>query len=120
MKVTSSLTKNYEFRRLYSKGKTAASKTVVVYCLRNSKAENKLGITVSAKLGGAVQRNRIRRRLKEIYRLNEHTLKAGYNIVIVARQRSRYAGWRELESSVLSLFRKLGLTTDSSPERKNI
>jgi len=112
MRYTSSLRKNHEFRRLYNKGKNAASKCVVVYCNRNGKAENRLGITVSTKLGGAVQRNRIRRRLKEIYRLNEPTLRTGYDIVLVARMRSRFAGWNELESSVLALLDKLGLVKD--------
>jgi len=110
MEFTTSLAKNYEFKRLYNKGKSAASKCVIVYSLRNGKSENRLGITVSTKLGGAVRRNRIRRRLKEIYRLSEHTLHTGYDIVIVARLRSRHAGYNELESSVLSLFGKLGLT----------
>jgi len=109
MRNTISLNRNYEFRRLYNKGKSAASKSVVVYCMRNNTAENRIGITVSTKLGGAVQRNRIRRRLKEIYRINEHRLLIGYNIVIVARQRSRYAMWSELEASVIYLFNKLGL-----------
>ena len=109
MKFTSSLKKNYEFKRLYNKGKSAASQCAVVYCRRNGKAENRLGVTVSAKLGGAVQRNRIRRRLKEIYRQNEGDLKSGYDIVIVARMRSRYAEFREIESSVIFLFRKLDI-----------
>jgi len=109
MRYTTSLTKNYEFKRLYNKGRNAASKCAVIYCAKNGSTDNKLGITVSTKLGGAVQRNRIRRRLKEIYRLNEHSLRTGYNIVLVARMRSRYAGWNELETSVLSLFNKLGL-----------
>ena len=109
MDFTKSLTKNYEFRRLYNKGKSAASKFVVVYCNRNNEQENRLGITVSTKLGGAVQRNRIRRRLKEVYRLNEHVLCKGFNVVLVARSSSRYVGWSELESSVLALFVKLGL-----------
>jgi ribonuclease P protein component len=107
LKVTTSLKKNYEFRRLYNKGKSAASQCAVVYCRRNGKAENRLGLTVSAKLGGAVQRNRIRRRLKEIYRTNEDKMAPGYDVVIVARQRSRHAGYSEIETSVLSLFRKL-------------
>jgi len=111
MHNTISLTKNYEFKRLYNKGKNAASKCVVVYCIKNNSPKNRLGITVSAKLGGAVQRNRIRRRLKEIYRINEQTLCTGVDIVIVARFRSRNATWSELESSVLSLFRKLGLAS---------
>ena len=104
-----SLTKNYEFKRLYNKGKRFASGYVVVYCSRNNSAVNKLGITVSTKLGGAVQRNRIRRRLKEIYRQNEPALRKGYNIVLVARHGSRDVKWKDLESSVSHLFRKLGL-----------
>jgi len=114
MEFTESLSKNYEFKRLYNKGRNAATKCVVIYCMRNGKPVNKLGITVSTKLGGAVKRNRIRRRLKEIYRLNENALRSGYSIVLIARQRSRYAGWSELESSVLYLFKKLGLLRDGN------
>ena len=117
MHHTVSLKKNYEFKRLYNKGKSMASRCVVVYCLRTNKIENRLGITVSTKHGGAVQRNRIRRRLKEIYRIHEHTIRIGYSIVIVARSKSRCARWDELESSVLSLFRKLGLM-EASNEKK--
>ena len=109
MKYTTSLKKNHEFKRLYNKGKSAASQCAVVYCRRNGRAENRLGLTVSTKLGGAVQRNRIRRRLKEIYRLNEENLSPGYDIVIVARAKSRFVGYKELESGVLPLFKKLEL-----------
>lgn len=110
MTKTTSLKKNHEFRRLYKKGKNAATKCAVVYCMRNRTEQNRLGITVSTKLGGAVVRNRIRRRLKEVYRLSEKSLHTGYDIVIVARMRSRHAAWDELQSSVLYLFRKLGIT----------
>lgn len=109
MKFTTSLKKNHEFKRLYSKGKSAASQCVVVYCRKNYLPGNRFGVTVSTKLGGAVQRNRIRRRLKEIYRLNESKLTAGYDIVLVARMRSRTAEFAELNSSVLSLLKKLGI-----------
>jgi len=109
MKYTTSLKKNHEFKKLYNKGVSAASKYVVIYCRRNGGTENRLGITVSKKLGGAVQRNRIRRRLKEIYRLNEKKLSVGYDIVLVARMRSRFSKYRELEDAVLTLFRKLKL-----------
>ena len=107
LKFTTSLKKNHEFKRLYNKGKSAAAQSAVVYCRRNGSFENRLGITVSTKIGGAVQRNRIRRRLKEIYRINESKLSNGYDIVIVARMRSRFAGYRELESSITSLFSRL-------------
>ena len=119
MKFTASLKKNYEFKRLYNKGKSAASQCVVVYCRRNGSAGNRLGVTVSTKIGGAVQRNRIRRRLKEIYRLNEWSLSPGYDIVIVARMKSRFVGYRELESSVLPLFRKLNLNREPSTGAPN-
>jgi len=109
LKFTSSLKKNHEFKRLYNKGKSAASHCAVVYCRRNGAGGNRLGVTVSTKIGGAVQRNRVRRRLKEIYRLNEEKLSAGYDIVVVARMKSRFASYSELESSVLGLFRKLKL-----------
>jgi ribonuclease P protein component len=112
MKFTTSLKKNHEFKRLYNKGKNAASQYAVVYCRRNGRTENRLGITVSSKLGGAVARNRIRRRLKEIYRINEEKLSVGYDVVIVARIKSRFAVFSEMESSILALFAKLGILGD--------
>ena len=117
MKTTSSLKRNNEFRRLYNKGKNAASKYVAVYCRKNGRAANRLGVTVSTKLGGAVQRNRIRRRLKEIYRLNETNLSVGYDVVIVARQASRQAEFKELESSVRYLFNKLGILAATTKDK---
>ena len=112
MNYTTSLKKNHEFKRLYNKGKSAACQCAVVYCRRNGKQENRLGITVSTKLGCAVRRNRIRRRLKEVYRINEGKLLTGYDIVLIARMKSLFIKFCELESSVMSLFRKLRITTD--------
>ena len=116
MKFTTPLINNHEFRRLYSKGRSAATQYAVVYCKRNGKSFNRLGITVSTKLGGAVQRNRIRRRLKEVYRLNEGDISIGYDIVLVARLKSRHAKFSELESTVLSILRILGISRDTSAE----
>jgi len=114
MDFTTPLKKNYEFRRIYNKGKSAASQCAVVYCRRNGSAGNRLGVTVSTKLGGAVKRNRVRRRLKEVYRINERKFASGYDIILVARMRSRFTEFGELESSVLSLFRKLNILEDAS------
>jgi len=111
LKITTSLKRNHEFKRLYNKGKSAASQYAVVYCRRNGGRKNRLGVTVSTKLGGAVVRNRIRRRLKEIYRLSEEKLTPGYDVVIVARAKSRLSNFCELEASVLSLLKKLGVLT---------
>ena len=109
LKFTTSLKLNHEFRRLYKKGKSTASQHVVIYSGKNNSSNNRLGITVSKKIGSAVHRNRVRRRLKEIYRLNESKLNTGYDIVIVARVSSRFIKYNELETSVLSLFKKLGV-----------
>jgi len=110
MKFTTPLTRNHEFKRLYSKGKNAASQYAVVYCRRNGMLVNRLGITVSTKVGGAVVRNRVRRRFKEIYRLFECQLSEGHDIVLVARVKSRYSSYAELDDAIQSLFRKLNLT----------
>jgi ribonuclease P protein component len=109
VRFSASLKNNYEFRRLYTKGKSAASPYAVVYFRKNRSPANKLGLTVSTKLGKAVVRNRIRRRFKEIYRLNEEKFTPGIDIVIVARAKSRNARYRELEADFLSLSRKLGI-----------
>ena len=68
---TVSLKENHVFRRLYHRGATAGNRLLVVYCLRNGTGHSRLGLTVSAKLGHAVERNRMRRRLREVYRLHE-------------------------------------------------
>ena len=109
MDIRCTLKKNSDFRRLYSKGKSAVNPYVVVYCRRNREKHNRLGYTVSTKLGHAVVRNRVRRRLREIYRLNAPQLKSGYDIVIVARMRCVGAEYKKMEAAVLETFKKLEL-----------
>lgn len=112
MRFSISLKNNYEFRRLYTKGRSAASPYAVVYCRENRSPVNRLGLTVSTKLGKAVRRNRVRRRYREIYRLNEVKFQTGYDIVIVARLKSLNAHFRTLEADFLNLSGKLGLLGD--------
>ena len=108
MKHTVSLKRNHEFRRLDSKGATAATAALAVYCRKNRLGSSRLGLTVGVKLGGAVQRNRIRRRLREVYRTHEQELLPGWDVVIVARRRAAFAPYAELERGFLALARKLG------------
>ena len=79
MKHTVSLKENRIFRRLYAKGKSAVAPTMVLYCRKNGRRESRLGLTTGTKLGHAVVRNRVRRRLREIYRLQEDKLLPGYD-----------------------------------------
>ena len=109
MDHTVSLKLNHEFRRLYAKGKSAVNPCMAVYCRKNRLGYNRLGFTTGTKLGKAVVRNRVRRRLREIYRLHEGELNPGYDIVVVARVKAVYAKYGQLEKSFLSLADKLGL-----------
>jgi ribonuclease P protein component len=108
MKFSSALKLNHIFRRLYST--TAhANACLVLYARRNRSNSNRVGVTVSKKLGGAVVRNRVRRRLREVYRLNETRFAPGWDIVVVARSRSITADFGKLTDSYLSLASEAGI-----------
>ena len=109
MKRETTVKENYEFRRMYSKGKSGVSPYLVVYYRPNKFGHNRLGVTVSSKLGHAVVRNRIRRRVREVYRLNEDRFLPGWDIVVVARSRALDAPFDKLTKSYLSLAKKAGI-----------
>jgi len=112
MKKAVTLKENYEFRRMYQRGKSAVSGSMVVYCRKNRLGHNRLGLTASTKLGHAVVRNRCRRRLREVYRLNSPALCQGYDLIFVARGRTASAPWKELNDTFMKLCRKLDLLED--------
>ena len=116
MKHTVALKQNHEFRRLYSKGRNAASPSCAVYCRKTGRPYSRLGLTTGVKLGNAVKRNRVRRRMRELYRTNESKLRPGYDIVMVARTRAIFARYSDLESSFLRLMKKLELTLPREEE----
>ncbi len=109
MRYTVPLKQNHEFRRLYSKGKSAVSPYFAVYCRKTGRPKNRLGITTGVKLGCAVKRNRARRRIRALYRTHEHRLLAGYDIVVVARTRAIYGRYAELERCFVQQMKKLGM-----------
>ena len=109
MKAAVTLKENYEFRRTYQKGVSAVSPVMVLYCRKNRLGRNRLGLVSSTKLGHAVVRNRCRRRLREVYRLEKPQLKTGYDIILVARSRTATAPWPELQTQFRRLCRKVDL-----------
>ena len=117
MKQTVSLKLNHEFRRLYAKGKSAVSPCLAMYCRKNRLGYNRLGLTVGTKVGHAVVRNRVRRRIRESYRVNEDRFRQGYDIVVVARVRAAHTRYSQLEKSLLSLSDKLGLLLPEETEQ---
>jgi ribonuclease P protein component len=114
VKVRYTLKKNSDFRRLYAKGKSAATPYLVLYCRKNRLDHNRAGYTVSTKLGHAVVRNRVRRRLREIVRLNAGAVRPGFDLVLVARSRAVGAEYKKLEQSYLSCCKKLGLLQEEA------
>ena len=108
MKFSSSLKLNHIFRRLY-RTNGYANGLMVLYARKNRTEGNRVGITVSKKLGKAHIRNRVRRRLREVYRLNEHSFQPGWDIVVVARQKAVDCDFQELTKAYLALAQKAGI-----------
>ena len=106
---TVTIKKNYDFRRLYSRANSKISPFLVVYAMRRKSPGRRLGITVSTKVGCAVIRNRVRRRIKEAFRLNEELFSDQVDIIVVARVRARDASFAQLEKSLLTLAGELGI-----------
>lgn len=108
MKFSSPLKLNHIFRRLYTT-QGYANGMLVLYARPNRLGINRVGITTGKKLGHAVVRNRARRRLREVYRLNEALFKPGFDIVVVARQKCVSADFEKLTAAYLSLAEKAGI-----------
>ena len=111
MKFSCALKLNHIFRRLYATS-GHANGYLVLYAKPNRTATNRVGITASKKLGHAVVRNRVRRRLREVYRLNEDRFSSGWDIVVVARSRCIDADFDKLTQAYLSLAQKAGILAD--------
>ena len=115
MKYSSPLKLNHIFQRLY-RTNGCANGMIVLYARKNRTSTNRVGITVSKKLGHAVVRNRVRRRLREVYRLNEEQFLPGWDIVVVARSRAVDAEFSRLTKSYLTLAKKLGVLRPTEKE----
>ncbi|NLP34185.1 MAG: ribonuclease P protein component [Clostridiales bacterium] len=105
MKHTQSLKKNSDFRTIYRTGKSYANKYLVMYIKNNNLNENRLGISVSKKVGNSVIRHRITRLIRESYRLSEDKIKSGYDIIIVSRVGAKGKSYSEIESALMHLIR---------------
>lgn len=109
MKNTLPIRLNKNFKRMYYKGKTCANQYLAVYYLKNKLNSNRLGITVSKKIGKAVVRNKVKRLIKENYRLKENLLVTGFDLVIVSRVRANSANFRMISQAMDGLFDKINL-----------
>lgn len=89
MRKIKTLKKNYEFQTILSKGKFYIGKQITIYITNNKIHENIIGIAISTKTCNAVKRNRIKRLIRENYRLIKNNLKLGYNIVFLWNKKDK-------------------------------
>ncbi|MDD3767148.1 MAG: ribonuclease P protein component [Eubacteriales bacterium] len=114
MKNTVSLKQNTLFRRLYYRGKVQHSPILVLHSMPNGLSYNRFGITVSKKIGKAVKRNKIRRRIYEAFRRYEPLLKPGFDIVIVARASAFDAKFDHYCKYIGAMLKKAGLFSEEN------
>ena len=103
MEFSESLKKNQDFKTVYGHGKSCANRYLVMYVLGNDSSGNRLGISVSKKVGNSVVRHRLTRLIRESYRLNESHFSKGFDIVVIARVSAKNAAYRDIEQALLKL-----------------
>lgn len=109
MEYTCSLKKNQDFKRIYNKGRSYANGLLVTYYLPNQRDYNRLGLSVSKKVGNSVVRNKVKRRIRESYRLNEVKIKKGYDIILISRVKANQADFKSIERALIHLMKKVHL-----------
>lgn len=112
MKFTSSLRFNYEFGKVYKKGRYLPGRYLVLHFIRHGRDYSRLGVTTGKKVRGSVQRNRMRRLMRECYRLNEANIRTGYDIVLLGRDDPKDVKLASVERDFIYLFKKAGLWED--------
>lgn len=103
MKFSESLKSYRDFQHVYSQGKSYANRLLVMYVSENSTSGNRVGISVSKKVGNSVVRHHMCRLIRESYRLHEEMFNSGLDIVVVVRPNARSARYAEIESAILHL-----------------
>ena len=122
MNKSESLKKNQDFRIVYQKGTSYANRLLVMYVLKNQHKKNRLGISVSKKVGNSVVRHRLTRLIRESYRLNEAEFENSLDIVVVARPQAKDRTYHEIESALMHLAEKhciAGKNNDKEVSDKN-
>ena len=105
MKYSESVKKHKDFQHVYKKGSSYANKYLVMYVLENQTEGNRLGISVSKKVGNSIVRHRLTRLIRESYRLQEDMFSSGRDIVVIARGAAKGKNYRDIESALIHLAR---------------
>lgn len=103
MKFSDSLKKNEDFQKVYRNGKSYANRFLVMYVMKNGSESNRIGISVSKKVGNSVVRHHVTRLIREGYRLQEDMFNSGLDIVVIARGAAKDADYHEIKSALVHL-----------------
>ena len=107
--MVQSIRKSDDFKNVYENGKSYANKYLVMYVVKSGREENRLGISVSRKVGNSVVRHRIARLLRESFRLNNERFHSGWDIVVIARMTAKGKNYHDIESAFLHLVKLHGI-----------
>lgn len=118
MEFSESLKKNRDFQFIYRNGKSYGNKYLVMYLYRRGGAGNRIGVSVSKKVGNSVVRHRVTRLIRESYRLNENKFVGGLDMIVIARPGAKERNFFEIESALLHLAGIHGILADECPNRK--
>ena len=115
MYKSESLKKNQDFQKVYRNGTSKGNRYLVMYVLENHDRhmENRLGISVSKKVGNSVVRHRVTRLIRESYRLNERSFRQGLDIVVVARPNAKDKSYQEIESALMHLAGRMKIRREA-------
>ena len=116
MKHSESLKKNKDFQTVYKNGTSQANRYLVMYVLENQYRKNRLGISVSKKVGNSVVRHRVTRLIRESYRLNEMLFAGGLDVVIIGRPSVKGKSFHDVEGSIMHLAGKHHILVKSNDE----
>ena len=119
MKYSESLKKNKDFRIVYKTGTSNANRYLVMYVRKNELAKNRIGISVSKKVGNSVVRHHLTRLVREGYRLQEEKFQCGYDIVIVVRVNGRDCTYFEIERAIYHLAKKHAIVKERHVEENS-
>ena len=103
MKYSESLKKNQDFQYVYRNGKSYGNKYLVMYLIENNLGKNRVGISVSKKVGNSVVRHHLTRLIRESYRLQEEQFQCGYDMVVIARVSAKDKGFHDIQSALIHL-----------------
>ena len=103
MQFSESLKRNCDFQNVYRNGKSYANKYLVMYVMENNSERNRLGISVSKKVGNSIVRHRLTRLIRESYRLQEERFRCGLDIIVIARIGAKGKGYKEIVGAMLHL-----------------